>query len=81
MGAKLIDSVGLADGRQIPLDAYECNHCGREGSPYLALSDQGAWAFCSWECRQEAIKIDGEAPTAETMKAAGLHFIGPRPEA
>ncbi len=47
----------------------------------MAVSDQGIWAFCSWECRQGALKVNGADLTPELQEKAGITFIGPRPEA
>ena len=78
---KEIDRVTTASGKTVMLTDYPCDHCGKANSPYLAIHESGIHAFCSWECRQDAMRIDGEPATEATAKAAGLHFIGPRPEA
>lgn len=81
MEQHMIDSVTLANGEQVSLDEFPCNHCGKIGSPYMAVSDQGAWAFCSWGCRQQALKVNGEGLTPSSQEAAGIHFIDPSPVA
>ena len=76
-----VSIVYTETGKGILLDDYHCNHCGKQGTPYMAVSDQGIWAFCSWECRQGALKVNGADLTPELQEKAGTTFIGPRPEA
>lgn len=69
-------------GNMIPLDEFPCANCGAPGVTHIALAEQGGtWAFCSWDHLLESMRVDDQPLTEETMKAAGLHIIGPRPEA
>jgi hypothetical protein len=79
--AKAITDVWTEGGRRVPLSEYPCDHCGAEGCAHMAISEQGIWAFCSYECWQEGMRIDGEKVTPEMAEAAGLHYVGPRPHA
>lgn len=81
MSKREITSITTADGTEHPIDAYPCDRCGQPGGLYMAVTRQAIWAFCSWECRQEAIRVDGQPLTLELMRAAGLRFVSPRPEA
>lgn len=77
-----VTHVGLADGRSVPLGEYPCNHCGKVGVTHLTVSESApTYAFCSWDCLHAAIRIDDQPITEELMRAAGMHVIGPRPEA
>jgi hypothetical protein len=68
-------------GKRLMLTDYPCDHCGKIGSPYLAVGNDDGWAFCSGECRDAALRCDGQPLTPELMEKAGLHYIGPKPDA
>lgn len=76
-----ITHVTFANGEQAPLDELLCNNCGKEGCTHLAVTAQEAYAFCSWEHLTDSMRINDQPLTEELMKEAGLHVIGPRPEA
>ena len=76
-----IDRVRTESGKELLLTEFPCSHCGKIGAPYVVVSEQGAWAFCSWECRRDGMRVDGQEVTPELMQAAGLHFINPPPDA
>lgn len=81
MEAGRITEVKRGNGRMVLLEENPCDHCGKEGTPYLAVCEQGMWAFCSYECREDALRVDGKPLTPELMAEADMHFIGPKPEA
>lgn len=76
-----IDRVKLDNGETVMLQDLPCMACDRVGCLHLVLHEQGAWAFCSWDCVQQAMRVNGEPLTQENAKAAGIVFIGPKPEA
>lgn len=81
MESHAISYVTLANGQDVPLDELPCTYCGKVGSAYLAVTDQFVNPFCSWECLTESVRIDDQPLTEELMREAGLHVIGPKPEA
>ncbi len=75
-----IDRVTTADGREILLTDLPCDLCGSPGCPFTAIApgQEDDWGFfCSWECRQNAITVDGQPLTPELREETGIVFIGP----
>ena len=77
----MIDRVRLESGEWVMLSDLPCTNCGKPGCTHIALWNDGSFAFCSWEHLADSMRIDGMPLTEELMKAAGLHVIGPRPQA
>ncbi len=80
INGKEITHLGTKD-TMVPLAEFPCANCGKEGVTHIAISENATYAFCSWDHLMESMRIDGEPPTEASMKAAGMHVIGPRPEA
>jgi hypothetical protein len=76
-----ITRVRLESGDWVDLTELPCDNCGQEGCTHLAVWGDGANAFCSWEHLQASMRINDEPLTTASMVAAGLHIIGPRPQA
>ncbi len=77
----MIDRVQLANGEWVMLDELPCANCDMPGCTHIAMWNDGAMPFCSWEHLTDSMRIDGEPLTEETMKAAGMVVMGPRSQA
>ncbi len=81
MESHAISYVTLANGQDVPLSELPCTYCGKVGSTFLAVTEQFVNPFCSWEHLTESVRIDDQPLTEDLMREAGLHIIGPKPEA